>query len=125
MVEDFHFWLYLVNSVLLILHEMDSAYWQEWRLFRLPGGIAGFLAIHIPLLGLVLWGLVQVWQGTAAGLVFSLALAGSGILAFAIHTIFIKRGHGEFTTTASLMLLRLILVVSVIQLLITGYLALA
>ena len=29
---------YFVNSVLLIVHEIDSAYWEEWNLFRLPGG---------------------------------------------------------------------------------------
>lgn len=27
------FWIYLVNAVLLINHEIDSAYWQEWKLF--------------------------------------------------------------------------------------------
>ena len=29
------FWLYLVNAVLLITHEIDSAYWKEWELFKL------------------------------------------------------------------------------------------
>ena len=43
-------WLYLTNAVLLINHEIDSAYWKEWELFRLPGGIAGFLLLHSPLL---------------------------------------------------------------------------
>jgi len=23
-------WLYLANAVLLITHEIDSAYWKEW-----------------------------------------------------------------------------------------------
>jgi hypothetical protein len=36
-------WLYLVNAVLLINHEIDSAYWKEWELFKLPGSISGFL----------------------------------------------------------------------------------
>ena len=42
------FWLYIVNLTLLILHEMDSAYWKEWQLFHLPGGVGGFLLIHLP-----------------------------------------------------------------------------
>ncbi|MHA1463081.1 MAG: DUF6713 family protein, partial [Candidatus Heimdallarchaeota archaeon] len=29
------FWLYMVNAVLLILHEIDSAYWKEWELFKM------------------------------------------------------------------------------------------
>ena len=59
-MADFLFWLYLTNSVLLINHEIDSAYWKEWELFRLPGGIAGFLLIHFPLLFLILYGLILV-----------------------------------------------------------------
>ena len=29
-MEDTLFWLYLVNAVILIVHEIDSAYWKEW-----------------------------------------------------------------------------------------------
>ena len=31
-MKDILFWLYLVNSVLLINHEIESAYWHEWKL---------------------------------------------------------------------------------------------
>ncbi|MCK4852588.1 MAG: outer membrane lipoprotein-sorting protein, partial [Candidatus Omnitrophica bacterium] len=31
----------LVNSILLINHEIDSAYWNEWKLFKMKGGITG------------------------------------------------------------------------------------
>ena len=61
------FWLYLVNTVLLILHEMDSAYWKEWELFHLPGGITGFLLLHFPLYLIGLHGLALVGQGHPAG----------------------------------------------------------
>ncbi len=57
---DILLWLYLINGVLLIDHEIDSAYWREWELFRLPGGISGFLVLHVPLLFVVLWGLILV-----------------------------------------------------------------
>lgn len=56
-MADALFWLYLSNSVFLINHEIDSAYWKEWELFNLPGGITGFLLIHFPLLICVLYGL--------------------------------------------------------------------
>jgi len=116
------FWIYLVNAVLLINHEIDSAYWKEWRLFGLPGGITGFLLIHFPLLFLVLYGLVLVYQGTFAGLIVSLVLSLGGMFAFGIHTYFVRRGRDEFTTLISRIILIVTLIVSLIQLALTLYL---
>jgi hypothetical protein len=119
------FWLYLVNSVLLIDHEIDSAYWKEWDLFKLPGGITGFLIIHLPLVFLVLYGLILVFQQTFSGLIFSLVLSIGGLFAFTIHTIYIKKGRNEFKVPVSIFLLISILIVSLIQASITVYLLLA
>ncbi len=116
------FWIYLINAVLLINHEIDSAYWEEWKLFRLPGGITGFLLIHFPLLFLLLYGLVLIYQGTLAGLIISLVLSLGGLFAFSIHTYFIKRGRDEFTTPISRIILIVTLIVSLIQLAMTLYL---
>ena len=113
------FWLYLINAILLIDHEIDSAYWQEWNLFSLPGGIKFFLIIHIPLLFFVLYGLVLIREQHFIGLIFSLLLAVSGLFAFMIHTYFIKRGHPEFKTIISQLILISVSIVSVIQLFIT------
>lgn len=109
------FWVYLINSVLLINHEIDSAYWKEWVLFRLPGGITGFLIVHFPTLFLLLYGLVLVFQRTAAGLIFSLVLSLGGIFAFAIHAYFIKRGRQEFNSPISLFILIATLMMSLAQ----------
>jgi hypothetical protein len=87
---DLLFWLYLVNAVLLINHEIDSAYWKEWELFKIPGGITGFLVIHFPLLFLVLYGLILVYKQSDVGLIFSLLLSFGGLFAFGIHMFFIK-----------------------------------
>lgn len=119
------FWIYIINSVLLIDHEIDSAYWQEWDLFKLPGGIAGFLMIHLPLVFLALYGLILVFQQTFSGLIFSLVLSISGLFAFTIHTIYIKKGRNEFKVPVSIFLLIAILIVSLIQASITLYLLLA
>ena len=116
------FWIYLVNSVLLINHEIDSAYWKEWELFKLPGGITGFLLLHIPLVFLILYGLILVFQNSFAGLIFSLVLSLAGIFAFAIHTFFIKKGRSEFKVPISLFILIATLVVSLTQAVITIYL---
>jgi hypothetical protein len=109
------FWLYLVNTVLLILHEMDSAYWKEWDLFRLPGGIGGFLLIHFPLYLAGLYGLVLVSQGASAGLILSLIIGAAGIFAFGIHTFFLRKGRPEFNTQISKGILGLLLIVSIAQ----------
>jgi hypothetical protein len=109
------FWLYLVNTVLLILHEMDSAYWKEWDLFRLPGGIGGFLLIHFPLYLAGLYGLVLVSQGASAGLILSLVVGAAGIFAFGIHTFFLRKGRPEFNTQISKGILGLLLIVSIAQ----------
>ena len=108
-------WLYIVNSVLLIVHEIDSAYWQEWKLFKLPGGISFFLILHLPLVFLILWGLVQLQQYTPAGYAISLILAVAGIFAFTIHVVFMAKGNKEFKTPLSIVLLTATLVVSIIQ----------
>jgi len=115
-------WVYMINAVLLINHEIDSAYWQEWDLFGLPGGITGFLIVHFPLLFLILYGLVLVYQRATAGLVLSLVLSLGGLFAFTIHTYFIKRGRDEFKAPISLFILIAALIVSLFQLVITLYL---
>jgi hypothetical protein len=116
------FWIYLVNAVLLINHEIDSAYWKEWELFRLPGGITGFLLVHLPMLFLVLYGLVLVFQQTFAGLIFSLVLSFGGVFAFSIHTYLIRKGRDEFKSPISLFILAATLVVSLAQAVTTIYL---
>jgi hypothetical protein len=120
-MADLLFWLYLVNSVLLINHEIDSAYWKEWELFKLPGGLTGFLLLHFPLLLLILWGLILVSRQTFWGLIFSLVLCFGGIFAFTVHTYFLKKGHDEFNKPISKFILTAILLVSVAQLVTTFY----
>lgn len=120
-MADLLFWLYLINSVLLINHEIDSAYWKEWELFKLPGGITGFLLLHFPLLFVILWGLILVSRHSSWGFVFSLLLCLGGLFAFAIHTYFLRKGRAEFNNPISRFMLAAILVASLIQLAATLY----
>ena len=119
------FWLYLINAILLIIHEIDSAFWKEWELFKLPGGISGFLIMHIPILFLILYGLVLVSQQSFLGLIISLILSAGGIFAFCIHTAFIRKGRHEFNTPISRSILTLMLGVSTIQAAVTLYILFA
>jgi hypothetical protein len=121
MVSKVLFWLYLTNAILLIIHEIDSAFWKEWELFKLPGGIGGFLIMHVPILFLILYGLVLVSQQSFLGLIMSLVLCAGGIFAFCIHTAFIRRGRHEFNTAISRFILTLMLGVSTVQAAVTLY----
>ena len=89
------------------------------RLAWLPGGITFFLAVHVPLVFLILLGLVQVHQESLAGQILSIVLALAGIFAFSIHTFFNLRGHPEFRTPISLLILIATLGVSAAQLVTT------
>ena len=123
MIMDIKHWnnnLYILNFALLFTHEIDSAFWKEWELFHLPGGIQGFLIANFILLLIALYGFRKLLEEKNSGHIFSLLLAGGGIFAFIIHSYFILTGHGEFTLPVSLGLLFSTLIVSVVQ----GYLIL-
>jgi len=107
--------VYLVNAVLLIVHEIDSAYWKEWRLFGLGGGIDCFLLVHLPLMGIVVYGLALVARASYDGLFYSLLMSLAGIAAFVLHDGFRRRGHKEFDTTISQLILIGTLVASALQ----------
>ncbi len=116
---DAMFWFYFLNAILLIVHEIDSAYWKEWELFKLRGGITGFLVIHFPLIGAILFGLVAITQWYVVGIVFSFILCAGGLFAFTIHTYFLKKGKEEFNSPISIGILIATLVVSLTQLTLT------
>ena len=118
---DLLFWLYLTNAVLLINHEIDSAYWKEWEIFKLPGGITLFLLLHFPLLFIVLYGLVLIVRNSFWGFIYSLIVCFGGIFAFVIHTYFLKQGRKEFDKPLSKLILVLILLVSIAQMIVTIY----
>ncbi len=110
------FFNYLITATLLILHEIDSAYWQEWKLFNLPGDITGFLLFHIPILPFFMMGLVEVYKQSVLGLIFAIILSFTGIGAFGIHMYFIKvKNRAEFTTKTSYSILTSTLVFSIVQ----------
>ncbi len=107
--------LYILNFALLFTHEIDSAFWKEWELFGIPGGIQTFLVLNFLLLIVALIGFMQVLCEGKHWKAFSLMLAASGVFAFSIHNYFIFNGHNEFTLPASRALLVLILIVSLAQ----------
>jgi Family of unknown function (DUF6713) len=106
-------WLYFTELLILIVHEIDSGYWKEWELFRLPGGETLFLILHFPLVGILIYGLLQINNHNPAGIIYAIVLAAIGIFAFFIHRWFISKGNEEFTTVISQVILWLSLIISI------------
>jgi hypothetical protein len=107
--------IYLVNLTLLITHEIDSAFWKEWNLFGMSGGIQGFLMVNFFLILFGLIGFRNLLTGYKNGYYFALVLSGAGMFAFCIHMYFIVNGHQEFTLFISILILIATLIVSLLQ----------
>ncbi len=104
-VKPIILWLYLMNAAVLITHEIDSAYWNEWELFGIPGGIQLFLILNLLLVILVLYGHQALIQGRAIGLVFSWLLVAGGLFAVTIHSYYLLQASEAFRLPVSLGLL--------------------
>jgi len=113
------FWLYFANAILLIIHEIESAYWKEWELFKMKGGVTFFLVLHFPIVAAIMYGLLELYQSSLVGIIFSIVICLGGIFAFSIHTYFIRKGHDEFKLPISKIILISLLVISVVQLILT------
>jgi hypothetical protein len=79
--------LYILNATLLVLHELESAYEKEWEILQLPGRITGFLLLHVPLLLLLFYGLLEVEKNSAVGMVFGVVFGIGGIIPFIVHRL--------------------------------------
>ncbi|MEJ2588888.1 MAG: hypothetical protein P8165_15195 [Deltaproteobacteria bacterium] len=82
--------LYMANATLLLLHEIESAYEREWEILKLPGQITGFLLMHIPIIFLVLYGLVEIDKISTVGIIFGIIMGISGLMPFLVHKIIVK-----------------------------------
>jgi hypothetical protein len=85
--------LYIANATLLLLHEIESAYEKEWEILRLPGAITGFLLLHVPIIILLFYGLLEIERNSAVGLILGIALGIGGVIPFIVHKIIFKTPH--------------------------------
>jgi hypothetical protein len=96
---------YILTATLLVAHQIDSAYWHEWNLFGIPGGIQAFVLLNVPLILLFLVGLAKVATGAHGAARYSSALALVSAATFFIHVGFAWRQHPEFGMPASWVIL--------------------
>lgn len=109
--------LYVANLALLTTHQADAAYWHEWDVFGVPGGISFFLAFNLGAVALVAAGLVQVAKGAGSARRSAVFCAGVGLFTAALHAVFLWRDRTAFWTPSSVGVLLGILVLSIAQLL--------
>lgn len=82
--------VYIVNATLLLLHEIESAYEKEWQILKLPGKITGFLVLHIPIIILILYGVIEIEKSTTIGLIFGIILGIGGVIPSVVHKVVFK-----------------------------------
>ena len=91
MKMDIFLLLYVVNATLLLLHEIESAYEKEWEILRLPGGISGFLLMHIPIIIFLFYGLIEIQKSSTAGGIIGLVIGVGGIIPLIVHKVIVRR----------------------------------
>ena len=87
---------YFATMIFFILHEIDAAFWKEWDMFLIPGGIQGFLVFNMIVLPIVIWGFRHVVLSSSKAKFYAYFCASLGLLTFLIHTGFFLAGHDQF-----------------------------
>ena len=91
---------FVANACLIMLHELESAYLKEWQILKLPGGITGFVWLHVPILVFLFWGALEVSRQTVAGSVIALIAGAGGLAPFIVHKWLLKK-PGYFESLSS------------------------
>jgi len=92
--------LYILNATFLLLHEIESAYEKEWEMLKLPGEITGFLLLHIPIIIILFYGLIEIENGSTVGLIWGIILGVGGVIPAIVHKIIVKT-PGQFNLPIS------------------------
>lgn len=111
--------LYLITLNLLIIHQIDAAYWNEWDMFLLPGGIQVYLLFNIVVIPVVIVGYKHVLMQTSHAQLYSYLCAGLAVVTFVIHALFALYGAEQFNLPMSISIIVLCLLSGGWQLLLT------
>ncbi len=109
----------ILNLTLMIAHEIDAAYWHEWDMFALPGGIQFFNIFNIAIILLVLTCFISVIERKRNGFTSSLVIAGIGMLILPIHGGFALAGYTQFHLPVSMFIIGASFIVSIAQVIFT------
>lgn len=101
---------YFWTMLSLILHQVDAAYWREWEMFHVPGGIQGFLIFNLAAIALVLAGYRHVLLATPRAPFYAGVCAALGVGTCLVHAGFALAGLEQFHLPLSVAIIALCLV---------------
>jgi len=104
-----------LNLSLVMAHQADAAYWKEWEMFGLPGGIQLFILFNLAAFFLLLWLYSAVLSRKRTGLRSSFLIAGLSGVVLPIHAAFAVTGFTEFHLPVSVVVIIGTLPVSIWQ----------
>ncbi|MGK5042985.1 DUF6713 family protein [Janthinobacterium sp. GB1R12] len=100
---------YFWTMLCLILHQIDAAYWKEWEMFHVPGGVQGFLVFNLAAIAVVLAGYRHVLLGTERAPFYAGVCAALGVGTCLIHAGFALAGQEQFHLPLSIAIIVLCL----------------
>jgi hypothetical protein len=100
---------YFWTMLSLILHQVDAAYWREWEMFHVPGGIQGFLVFNLAAIAVVLLGYRHVLLNTKQARRYVAVCAALGVGTCLIHAGFALAGLEQFHLPLSMAIIVLCL----------------
>ncbi len=109
----------ILNLALVLTHQVDGAYWHEWEMFQLPGGIQLNNCINVVTFIVLLYLFVPVVQRKAAGMTCSLVIAAISALVLPIHTGFAIAGYQQFHLPFSIFIIVGTFLLSILQVVLT------
>ncbi len=109
----------VLNLAFLAGHQIDAAYWHEWEMFRLPGGIQFYNIFNIIFFIILIGCLVPTIESRKIGRYCSLAIALSSGLVLPIHSGFAIAGFTQFNLPVSIFLIVATFVISLFQIVLT------
>lgn len=81
---------FILNAVLLVLHEIESSYEKEWEILKIPVKITGFILLHVPILLLLFYGAIEIERQSAIGYVLGIISGAGGLIPFVVHKVVFK-----------------------------------
>lgn len=97
--------LLILTLTLIIGHQIDAAYWHEWEMFALPGGIQVFDLFNVILFIPLLAAFSAAIRRTAGGYRGAQLIGAIGLIIGPIHAGFALAGFTQFHLPVSVALI--------------------
>ena len=108
-----------LNIALVMAHQADAAYWKEWEMFHLPGGIQFFNLFNLAAFAVLLWCFAALVTRSRTAVRASFVIAALSGVVLPIHATFALAGFTQFHLPMSVAIIVGTFVASVWQVVLT------